>query len=94
LTGLQELQSKYQGDLTEARVVSIESALDIAKQAAALGPSLVAESSTTATIIEAPAEQPDNDIPDPLLRGPKGELAPERVCPQCGCPADPYRGPL
>jgi hypothetical protein len=91
LTGLQELQSKYQGDLIEARVVNIESALDVAKKAAALGPSLVAESSTTATIIEAPAEQPDNDIP---LRGPKGERAPERVCPQCGFPADPYRGPL
>ena len=94
LTGLQELQSKYQGDLIEARVVNIESALDIAKQAATLGPSLVAESSTTATIIEAPAEQPDNDIPDSLLREPKGELAPERVCPQCGFPADNIRGPL
>jgi hypothetical protein len=94
LTRLQELQSKYQGDLIEARVVNIESALDIAKQATALGPSLAAESSTTATVIESPAEQPDNDIPDSLLRGPKGELVPERVCPQCGFPADNIRGPL
>ena len=62
LTELKELQ--FQGDLIEARAFNVQCALDIAEQAAALGLSLLAESSTVtcaaATNIEAPAEPRGN----------------------------------
>jgi hypothetical protein len=74
LTRLKELQ----GDFVGARAVNIECALDIAKQAVALGPLFVAESGTAVTMIEAPAKQPDDDgldIPDWLRRVPKGDTS-------------------